>query len=167
MSGKKIAEIILNLFFSVIAIAALIIASKYTDYTATRLGAKTFPFIVSILLIIFASLNILRALIVKTEKSNSSAGGEEDTPFSDTAPDKFILRHRVIIAILLSFIYYFLNYIIGFIISTLIFIPLMLYILEYRRPVFMVIITVSATAFLVISFKVLLGVPLPLGMVFE
>ena len=42
----------------------------------------------------------------------------------------------------------------------------MLYLLEYRKPVKVTIITILGVTFLYIAFKVLLGVPLPIAKLF-
>jgi hypothetical protein len=43
----------------------------------------------------------------------------------------------------------------------------MLFTAEYRKPLPMIVVTVGATVFLIISFQVLLGVPLPAGLLFR
>ncbi len=77
-----------------------------------------------------------------------------------------IRMYRVQIAVGLMVIYYLLLTLIGFIFATVIFLPLILYVLEYRRLFQVILVTVIGVAFLYISFKVLLGVPLPEAILF-
>jgi hypothetical protein len=170
MTLKKTGEVILNLFFCFIALGAFIIASGYTGYNQVQLGAKTFPSIVSILLVIFALSNIIKVFLGGIHKSEPVGVSDTDTQPSlvpDTVLNKFIARHRVVIAVAVVLLYYLLLNIFGFIISTLIFIPCMLFTAEYRKPLPMIVVTAGATVFLIISFQVLLGVPLTAGLLFR
>ena len=169
MSKKKVGEIILNLLFIFIAFMFIIISSKYSSYTSTRLGAKTFPTIISVLMIIFAISNMVKAILNKSEHvaAVSAATEENDKHLDETVLEAFIYRHRIIIAILLSFVYYYLLYLVGFIIGSIIFIPVMLLILECRKFLTIVLVTLGFIAFTVISFQVLLRVPLPAGVIFR
>ncbi len=75
-------------------------------------------------------------------------------------------KYRVAIAVGLMIVYYLLLWLFGFIIATALFLPTMLYLLEYRKPVKVTIITILGVTFLYIAFKVLLGVPLPIAKLF-
>jgi hypothetical protein len=63
-------------------------------------------------------------------------------------------------------LYFLLLSFVGFLIATVLMIPAMLYLLEYRKPLMVAVITVLGTAFLFTAFQVLLGVPLPDGSFF-
>jgi len=171
MLKRKVAEIALNLFFSSIALFAIIIASGYSSFTSTRLGAKTFPTMISVLLIIFAVSNIIKAILKKEVCVNTSINRDVEEKKNElpheTALGAFVYRYRIFIVILVSFVYYFLLYSVGFIISTLIFIPVMLLVLEYRKPLMIGIVTIASTAFMILSFQILLRVPLPVGIIFK
>ena len=167
MSKRKMGEIALNLFFSGIALLAIVIASGYSSFTPTRLGARTFPTIISALLIIFAVSNVIKTIFKKDEQASIGKVKEKNEFPHRAVLGAFFYRYRIFMVILFSFVYYGLLYSIGFIISTLIFIPVMLLILEYRKPVMIGIVTIASTAFMIISFQVLLRVPLPVGIIFR
>lgn len=175
MSKRKAGEIALNLFFAGIALMAIIIALDYSSFTPTRLGARTFPSIISFFLIIFAISNVVKVILRKEEPVAVAAVIEEKEEEKEekkvlrheTALEAFVYRYRIFVVILFSIVYYFLLYTIGFIISTLIFIPVMLLILECRKPLMIGIVTIASTAFMVISFQILLRVPLPGGIFFR
>ena len=167
MSKKKAGEIILNLVFASVALMAIVISSDYSSYTPTRLGAKTFPTFISILLIIFAISNIVKVIFKKDDLAGSIKAEKNDKFSHGTALEEFIYRYRIIVAIIFSFVYYYLLYFVGFIISTLIFIPVMLLILECRKLLTIIIVTAASTIFMVVSFQILLGVPLPIGIIFR
>jgi hypothetical protein len=109
---------------------------------------------------IFGIVNIIKALSVsKSPETTTQERVEEES--SGNGFFDFIRKYRVAIAVGLMVVYYLMLWLLGFIIATALFLPAMLYLLEYRKPVKVAIITVLGVAFLYIAFKVLLGVPLP------
>ena len=178
--NKAMAEIRINILFCCIVVGMFIVSRDYDFVKGTILGARTFPLLVGSLLIVFACANIigamgrLKAMHVPTPAAKDpqeSLSGSEILQDKDDATqcnrfNAFIRDNRVVCAILLMVIYYLLLVFLGFIIGTVILIPLMLYLLEYRRPINVLLITVVGTMLLFVAFKVLLGVPLPTGLLF-
>ena len=178
--NKAMTEIRINILFCCIVVGMFIVSRDYDFVKGTILGARTFPLLVGSLLIVFACANIigamgrLKAMHVPTPAAKDpqeSLSGSEILQDKDDATqcnrfNAFIRDNRVVCAILLMMIYYLLLVFLGFIIGTVILIPLMLYLLEYRRPINVLLITVVGTMLLFVAFKVLLGVPLPTGLLF-
>lgn len=170
--GKEITEIVVNLLFSVVVISLLLYSFKrYAMVEGTILGAGTFPVLIGILVLIFSILNLIRAF----KKYFTDSGHEEQIEIEEkTLPDSrfprfdlLIRKYRVIISIIIIIIYTLLMSVLGFIIATLLFIPAMLYLLEYRTFWKVVLISILGTAFLYLSFGIFLGVSLPVGLIFK
>lgn len=170
--GKEITEIVVNLLFSVVVISLLLYSFKrYAMVKGTILGAGTFPVLIGILVLIFSILNLIRAF----KKYFTVSDHEEQIEIEEeTLPDSrfsrfdlIIRKYRVIISIIITIIYTLLMSVLGFIIATLLFIPAMLYLLEYRAFWKVVLISILGTAFLYLSFGIFLGVSLPVGLIFK
>lgn len=162
---KTIMEVILNTMFISIAIGMFIISKDYRFVRGTLLGSRTFPILIGSIMSVFGIVNIsiaLKNFLSETEPENI----QEVEVKSGNKLHDCIRLYRVQIAIGLMVIYYILLTLIGFILATFIFLPLILYVLEYRKPIHVILVTVLGVAFLYISFKVLLGVPLPEAILF-
>jgi hypothetical protein len=158
---RKVAlEVGLNVLFIAIAIGMFIVSKEYKFVRGTLLGSRTFPILIGSIMSIFGIVNIIKALSVsKSPETTTQERVEEES--SGNGFFDFIRKYRVAIAVGLMVVYYLMLWLLGFIIATALFLPAMLYLLEYRKPVKVAIITVLGVAFLYIAFKVLLGVPLP------
>ena len=178
--NKAMAEIRVNILFCCIVVGMFIVSRDYDFVEGTILGARTFPLLVGSLLIVFACVNIIGAMgrlkavhapvPAAKDPQESLSGSEMLQEKADATQcnrfNAFIRDNRVVCAILLMGVYYLLLVFLGFIIGTVILIPLMLYLLEYRKPISVLLITVVGTMLLFVTFKVLLGVPLPTGWLF-
>ncbi|MDC7245299.1 MAG: tripartite tricarboxylate transporter TctB family protein [Sphaerochaetaceae bacterium] len=159
-------EIGINTFFIMVVLMMSVVSKNYDFVQGTILGARTFPILVGIFLSLFALVNIA-ASVVRYRK-NEIVSDEKEQLDSDSSPFvRSVQKYRVQYALGLLVCYYLLLLTFGFIISTLIFIPSILFILEYRKPVAVSLVTVIGVALLYIAFKVLLGVPLPQGFLFS
>jgi hypothetical protein len=153
-------EVGLNVLFIVIVIGMFIVSREYKFVRGTLLGSRTFPILIGSIMTIFGMVNIVKALrLLKTPENHVQEQVEEES--SGNGFFDFIRKYRVSIAVGLMVVYYLLLWSLGFIVATVIFLPTMLYLLEYRKPVKVAIITILGVAFLYVAFKVLLGVPLP------
>ena len=179
--NKAMAEIWVNILFCCIVVGMFIVSRDYDFVEGTILGARTFPLLVGSLLIMFACVNIIGAMgrlkamhvpvpavkdLQESLSSSEMLQGKTDA-IQCKGFNVFIRDNRVICAILLMVVYYLLLVFLGFIIGTLILIPLMLYLLEYRKPINLLLISVVGTMLLFVTFKILLGVPLPTGWLFD
>lgn len=164
---KIILEIGINAVFITIAIGMFIVSRKYKLVRGNLLGARTFPMLIGSLLSIFAIVNITGAIrSLQATRENVDENTLEEVEIV-TDFKSYIRKNRVGVAFGMMVIYYLLLLYFGFIISTVLFLPAMLYLLEYRKPIRMLLVTVFGIAFLYIAFKVLLGVPLPQGIIFS
>jgi len=158
-------EVVLNTLFISIAIGMFIISKDYRFVRGTLLGSRTFPILIGSIMSIFGIVNISVALKRFLSESEPEVIQDSEAKSGNRLHD-CIRMYRVQIAVGLMVIYYLLLTLIGFIFATVIFLPLILYVLEYRRLFQVILVTVIGVAFLYISFKVLLGVPLPEAILF-
>lgn len=162
---KTALEIGINVLFITIAIGMFIVSADYEFVQGTLLGARTFPLLIGSIMSVFAVVNIANA--IRKPATDAMESSEEESDALSTGRFNIWLRtYRVAAAIGLMVIYYLLLVLVGFIIATLLFLPAMLYILEYRKPVKVALVSVIGVAFLYVAFKVLLGVPLPASILF-
>jgi putative tricarboxylic transport membrane protein len=168
--GKAKLEIGINLLFSGIVVGMFIFSKDYDFLEGTILGARTFPILIGGILVIFASVNITGA-VKRLVNMNSMDFISDEEPeitedYKGSPFNQFIRKYRVGCGFLLVTLYYLLLMVVGFIIATVMMIPSMLYLLEYRKVFKVIIITVLGTTFLYTAFHILLGVPLPEGLLF-
>jgi len=166
--NKAMLEIGMNLLFCGVAFGMYMVSHNYDFLEGTILGARTFPLLIGGILVVFASVNITGAIKqLKLSKSLGSVEVEEMQEERVGSVFNILIReYRVVSAVILLVLYFLLLSFVGFLIATVLLIPAMLYLLEYRKPLPVVVITVLGTAFLFTAFQVLLGVPLPDGSLF-
>ncbi len=163
---RKVAlEIGINMLFIIMIIGMVVVSSDYDFVKGKLIGARTFPLLVGGIMSVFALVNILNALRKKAEMEESQVQEEVEEQISGRF-NGWLRTYRVGAAIGLMVIYYFLLLFVGFIAATLLFLPAMLYIVEYRKVTHVALVTVIGVAFLYIAFKILLGVPLPKSIIF-
>ncbi len=166
--NKAMLEIGMNLLFCSVAFGMYMVSHNYDFLEGTILGARTFPLLIGGILVVFAIVNITCA--VKRLKLAKSLGKVEAKDIHEERVGSvfniLIREYRVLSAVILLVLYFLLLSFVGFLIATVLLIPAMLYLLEYRKPLPVVVITVLGTAFLFTAFQVLLGVPLPDGLLF-
>ncbi|PKL26904.1 MAG: hypothetical protein CVV46_14375 [Spirochaetae bacterium HGW-Spirochaetae-2] len=162
---KTALEIGVNVLFITIAIGMFIVSADYKFVRGTLLGARTFPLLVGSIMMVFALINIFKTLGIQSSEENV----EVEQALKELTKGKFnnwLRTYRVAAAIGLMVLYYLMMLAVGFIFATVIFLPAMLYLNEYRKPMKVIVVTIVGVAFLYISFKVLLGVPLPTAQLF-
>ncbi len=159
---RKVAlEIGINILFIMIAVGMFAVSGNYKFVRGTLIGARTFPILIGGIMSVFALVNITVALR-REAPQDEELDVEEDIDESSTGRfNEWLRKYRVGAAIGLMVIYYLLLLSVGFIVATLIFLPAMLYIVEYRKWTHVALVTVIGVAFLYVAFKILLGVPLP------
>lgn len=81
--------------------------------------------------------------------------------------DSYDFTKRIGLFMVAVIIYLVALYYVGFIISTVLFLPSLMWILGTESKVKPLIIAVVATALMFMLFDLLLGVPLPMGLLFE
>lgn len=162
---KTAIEVCINVLFILIAVGMFAVSGSYKFVQGTHIGARTFPILIGGLMTAFALVNITKALTVRQVSEETDTALESEEPVVGRF-NILIRKYRVGAALLLMVIYYLLLAVFGFIIATLIFLPAMLYILEYRKMTHVALVTIIGVLFLYIAFKVLLGVPLPEAQIF-
>jgi len=162
---KRALQIGINIFFICIVICMFFISSKYAFVKGIHLGARTFPVIVGVLILLFGTVNII-VTIYKIKNENESITKEEPELEPSNSFNKYVRKYRVGISIGLMALYYIFLSLFGFVIATALFLVSILYVMEYRKPVPVTLVTILGVGLIYISFKVLLGVPLPTGLLF-
>jgi len=166
--NKAMLEIGMNLLFCGVAFGMYVASHDYDFLEGTILGARTFPLLIGGILVVFAVVNVFGA-VKRLQLSKSTEHVEPEGIQEERVGSVFnilIREYRVLSAVILLVLYFLLLSFVGFLIATVLLIPAMLYLLEYRKPLPVVVITVLGTAFLFTAFQVLLGVPLPDGSLF-
>ena len=155
----------INILFISIVLMMVIVSKEYDFVQGTILGARTFPILVGSILSLFGIANMIVAVSSYNHKIIIDDENEEidddSTPFV-----RSVQKYRVQYAIGLLVCYYLLLVYFGFVIATVLFLPSILFILEYRKPLHVGLVTIIGVAMLYIAFKTLLGVPLPQGVLF-
>lgn len=166
--NKAGLEIGMNIIFGCIVLGMYLVSHDYDFIEGTILGARTFPLLVGGILAMFAFLNILSVIRrLRFTQITTVAEPPEESEIEVGNNFNILLRkNRVLAAVFLLVIYYLMLVFAGFLIATILLIPAMLYLLEYRKFKSVMVITVLGTTLLFTAFQVLLGVPLPDGLLF-
>jgi putative tricarboxylic transport membrane protein len=168
--NKAMLEIGMNLLFCGVAFGMFVVSHDYDFLEGTILGARTFPLLIGGILVVFAMVNITKSIkflrsaqagAVDTSMEEVTEEDGKDSPFN-----RFLRTYRVACSFGIMVVYFLMLSFLGFLIATVVMIPAMLYLLEYRKPLLVAIITILGMTLLYIAFKLLLGVPLPNGMLF-
>lgn len=141
------------IYFSSYSIPVMAIVEK-----TGMVNSRFFPKLCAISLIVFSILMILENYIL-THKKEKKLKDQDDKK-------EEIDGIRLIVAAALSFMYLITYQYLGHLVSSFIFISVFMYFLSTRN-LFLLISVPAAISFLIYAvFKILLGVPLPKGIIF-
>ncbi len=145
-----------NYFFTLIAITFTIL--YWNSASKLPAGALRYPTIITFLVVILAVWNLVLS-VVEFRKVYRTEGDDESkygNPFNLT-------KDRVVVMIS-TVAYGILAPIVGFFLTTFIYLSGICYYLGVRRPLRVIVYALVVTAFLVLVFKVWLGVRTPNGL---
>ncbi|EGQ26565.1 YjbE family integral membrane protein [Sporosarcina newyorkensis 2681] len=151
--AMKRFDVAIGFVLLILSIIVLSIASQFPEGQGTDVGAKFFP---SVYAYILTGLSVLLIISPVLKRKRD----EEDVETS-------LGMKKAIIGMVGTFIYYWLIQFFGFFISTVIFLGIMMWIFNYRKPVLIIVFSILISAVMYVGFAMLLNVPLPSGNLFE
>jgi putative tricarboxylic transport membrane protein len=137
------------IYFSSISIPVMAIVEK-----TGMVNSRLFPKLCAISLVVFSIIMILENYL-RTSK-------REETAKSREAKEK-IGSMRLVVAAALTFLYLITYQYLGHLVSSFIFISGFMYFLNTRNPFLLVGVPAAISLLIYVIFKILLGVPLPTG----
>lgn len=135
------AEIVPPLVFGGLAVAAYVLAGRYPA------AAAVFPRVVAVIMFLASVLLFVRTILRPVRVEDSEGG----------------MELSVAVTIMLTFVYVFSIQFLGFFIASALFVPLVTWLLGYRRPILIAVVTAVFIGLLYLIFIRLVRTPLPGG----